>query len=97
MKITKCNNLLTPRLDKLSWKHVKRCVKNVTYFRKLINISNTCIKLGHWLSYFKVSISIIISKPNKESYDSLKAFQPIVLLNTISKLIKKVIEKRLQF
>jgi len=38
--------------------------------------------------------SIIIPKPNKESP---KLFKPIVLLNTISKLIKKVIGERLQF
>ena len=31
------------------------------------------------------------------SYDHLKAFRPIVLLNTLSKLIEKVVAKRLQF
>ena len=40
---------------------------------------------------------IIIPKPNKMSYDQLKVFQPIVLLNTLEKLIKKVIAERLQF
>ena len=42
-------------------------------------------------------MSIIIPKPNKELYDSPKDFQPIMLLNTIGKLIEKVIGKRLQF
>jgi len=55
------------------------------------------IKLGHWPLYFKVSLTIIIPKPNKESYDTPKAFQPIALLNTISKLFEKVIGERLQF
>jgi len=40
---------------------------------------------------------IVISKPNKKSYDLSKAFRPIILLNTVGKLIKKVIGKRLQF
>jgi len=31
------------------------------------------------------------------SYDQLKAFRPIVLLNTLGKLIEKVIAERLQF
>ena len=44
-----------------------------------------------------MSNSIIISKPNKASYNSLKIFRPIVLLNMLGKLIKKVISKRLQF
>jgi len=40
---------------------------------------------------------IIIPKPNKMSYDQAKAFCPIVLLNTLGKLIEKVIAERLQF
>ena len=40
---------------------------------------------------------VIISKPNKASYDSPKSFRPIVLLNKMGKLIEKVIGKRLQF
>ena len=41
--------------------------------------------------------SIIISKPHKALYKSPKIFQPIVLLNILSKLIEKAISKRLQF
>ena len=40
---------------------------------------------------------VIISKPNKKSYNSPKAFRPIVLLNTVGKLIEKVIREYLQF
>ena len=40
---------------------------------------------------------IIISKPNKTLYDQLKVYWPIVLLNTLGKLIKNVIAERLQF
>ena len=93
--ITKCNNLLTSDLNKLSWRHLKRCVKNITCLRKFINIANAYIELDYWPSHFKVFMSIIIYKPNKESYDSPKAFWSIILLNTISKLIKKVIGERL--
>jgi len=39
---------------------------------------------------------VVIPKPNKTSYDNLKAFRPIILLNTLGKLIEKVIAKRLQ-
>jgi len=42
-------------------------------------------------------MTVVIPKLNKKSYDSSKSFRPIVLLNTISKLIKKVIGERLQF
>jgi len=40
---------------------------------------------------------IIISKPNKEAYNTPKVFRPIILLNTMGKLIKKVISHHLQF
>ena len=40
---------------------------------------------------------IIIPKPNKLSYDLPKFFKPIVLLNMLGKLIKKVIGERIQF
>ena len=42
-------------------------------------------------------MTIIIPKPNKSSYDFLKSFRPVVLLNTMGKLIEKVIGERLQF
>ena len=41
--------------------------------------------------------TIVISKPNKSLYDHPKAFCPIVLLNTLGKLIEKVVAERLQF
>jgi len=40
---------------------------------------------------------VVIPKPNKQSYNSLKSFRPIILLNTVGKLIKKVIGKKLRF
>jgi len=40
---------------------------------------------------------VIIPKLNKPAYNHPKFFQPIVLLNTISKLIEKVVAERLQF
>ena len=41
--------------------------------------------------------SIIIPKPNKALYNSPKMFCLIVLLNTLKKLIEKVIEEILQY
>jgi len=40
---------------------------------------------------------VIISKPNKLAYNNPKSFCPIVLLNTLGKLIEKMIAERLQF
>jgi len=40
---------------------------------------------------------VVIPKPNKLAYDQPKSFYPIVLLNTLGKLIEKVVAERLQF
>ena len=63
----------------------------------IINIASAYLKLGHWSSHFKISTTIIILKPNKESYNFPKSFRLIVFLNTLEKLIEKVISEHLQF
>ena len=55
------------------------------------------LTLEFWLSHFKSSNTVVIPKPNKNNYNSPKSFWPIVLLNTMGKLIEKVISNRLQF
>ena len=87
--INKYNNSSTPGLDKLSWRHLKKIVKNKECISKLIDIANTYIELGHWLSHFKTLTIIIIPKPNKALYVSTKSFYPIVLLNTTGNSLKK--------
>ena len=57
------------------------CITNV------IKITNACIDLEYWPNDFKISSMIIIPKPNKLSYNFLKSFKPIVLLNTLGKLV----------
>jgi len=56
-----------------------------------------CLDLGFWPSHFKTLTMIVIPKPNKSLYNTPKSFRPIVLLNTLGKLIKKIISDRLQF
>jgi len=83
--------------DKLSWSHLKIILKDNECLGIIIHITNACIKLGYWPSHFKRSMTVVIPKPNKKLYNSPKSFKPIVLFNTVGKLIKKVIGERLQF
>ena len=83
--------------DKLSWHHLKIIVNQDECLVNIINIANAYFNLEHWLNYFKYLSIIIISKPSKTLYDQAKLFRPIVLLNTLGKLIEKVITERLQF
>jgi len=81
----------------LLWSHLKIILKDNDCLNIIISTANVCIELGYWPSHFKRSTTIVIPKPNKKLYDLPKAFRPIVLLNTVDKLIKKVIGERLQF
>ena len=95
--ISSCNHSSAPSPNKLLWSHLKIILKDNECLNTIIYIANACINLGYWLSHFKISTTVVIPKPNKKLYDSPKSFRPIVLLNTVGKLIEKVIEKRLQF
>ena len=92
-----CKNLSTPGPDKLSWNHLKIILTDDVCITNIIKIANACIDLEYWPNHFKSSSTVIIPKPNKLLYDSPKSFRPIVLLNTLGKLIEKVIGERIQF
>ena len=91
------NNSSTPGPDKFLWNHLKIIFKDNECLDTFIWVANACINLGYWPSHFKISTMIVIPKPNKKLYDSPKSFRPIVLFNTMGKLLKKVIGERLQF
>jgi len=95
--IAKYNNLSAPRPNKLSWSHLKYIINNKACLGNIISIANVFFELVLWPLHFKSSITIIIPKPNKESYDFPKLFQSIILLNVLGKLIKKVIGECFQF
>ena len=95
--IVKCNNSSAPGPNKLSWGHLKHVVKDKMCLGNIIAIANACIEIGYWPNHFKNSMTIVIPKPNKTVYNSPKFFRPIVLFNTLEKLIKKVTGDRLQF
>ena len=46
------NNLSTPGLDWVFWKHFKAVIKDKKYLTNIVNIANTYINIDHWLSHF---------------------------------------------
>jgi len=95
--IAKCSLSSALGPDHISWKHLKTLFSNDLCLEKIVNVADACINLEYWFSHFKAANTVIIPKPNKESYSIPKSFHSIVLLNTASKLIKKVISNQLQF
>jgi hypothetical protein len=90
------NTTLGP--DHVSWRLIKQFIKSdLGVVELIINVANASINHGHWPAHFKQSVSVIIPKPGKPVYNKAKAFRPIVVLNMMGKLIKKMIARRLQF
>ena len=94
--INKCYSLSTLGPGQISWSYLKTLINYDKCLDNIVNIENSCINLEYWFCHFKKSISIIILKLDKPFYNTLKTFQPIVLLNILEKLIEKVISVRLQ-
>ncbi|KAF7779125.1 hypothetical protein Agabi119p4_3470 [Agaricus bisporus var. burnettii] len=92
-----CAKNTAPGPDHVSWRLWKRFATDDKVCQFVTKIANACFDTGYWPQHFKQSISVIIPKPGKPSYDKAKSFRPIVLLNTMGKLIEKMIARRLQF
>jgi len=92
-----CSNVSAPGPDHITWRYLKSILADDICAFGILSLANSCITLRHWPRHFKELVSVIIPKPGKPAYDTPKAFQPIVLLNTLGKLIEKMIARRLQF
>jgi hypothetical protein len=62
----------------------------------LIDIYNACLLLGHHLVRWKEAKVVAIPKLDKPDYSLPKAHRPILLLETMSKLLEKAVAKRMQ-
>jgi hypothetical protein len=95
--LTTCSSRSAPDLDHITWRHLKHVLALPSCMEVVLALANGCIDTGCWPKHFKESTSVIILKPNKPSYSTPKAFRPIVLLNTLGKLVEKMISNRFQF
>ncbi|KAJ3522438.1 hypothetical protein NMY22_g11892 [Coprinellus aureogranulatus] len=92
-----CSSRSAPGPDHVTWRHLKAILSIPDCTVLILRLANACIDVGHWPKHFKDSLSVIIPKPNKPAYSTPKAFRPIVLLNTLGKLLEKLISNRFQF
>ena len=90
-------NSSAPGPDRITWELLKMAFQVNGAPEGVCHLFNQIRTSGVWPSWFKQSTCVIIPKPNKPRYNVPKAFRPISLLNTIGKLLTKVIAARLQF
>lgn len=94
LKLT--SNTSAPGPDNLTWHHLKLIIDSVDVIDSLCTLFNNICRFGVWPPWLSESFSVIIPKPKKADYTVPKAYRPIALLNTIGKLLTKVIAHRLQ-
>ncbi|KAF8701666.1 hypothetical protein AX14_000345 [Amanita brunnescens Koide BX004] len=90
-------NASAPGPDRITWELLKTAFQVKGAPEGLCHLFNRIRSDGVWPTWFKQSTCVIIPKPNKPRYNIPKAFRPISLLNTIGKLLTKVIAARMQF
>jgi len=87
------SNISAPDPNHITWQYLKFILSNNIYAVGILFMANTCLLLYYWPRHFKKFVSVIIPKPGKPAYNTSKAFRPIILLNTLSKLIEKMIAR----
>jgi hypothetical protein len=92
-----CAKNSAPGPDHVTWSYLKFWCNSPPVVALFTRIANACVSTGHWPDHFKESLSVIIPKPGKPNYSTPKSFRPIVLLNTLGKLLEKMLAWRLQF
>ena len=95
--LAQCSGRSAPGPDHLTWTHLKHLLVRKEVTTLFLWIANACLQAGTWPKELKVSKTVVIPKLGKPSYDVPKAFRPIVLLNTMGKLLEKMIANCLQF
>ena len=91
------SNKSAPGPDRITWELLKMAFQVNGAPEGLCHLFNQIRSSGVWPSWFKQSSCVIIPKPNKPRYNVPKAFRPISLLNTLGKLLTKIIVARMQF
>ena len=58
---------------------------------------NACLGIGYYPKHFKTSITAVLRKEGKESYQNVKSYRPIALLNTIGKALESILASRISY
>ena len=68
-----------------------------TLIQELTRVFNSCLRLGYYPKHFRVSITVILQKPQKDDYIDVKLYRPVALLNTLGKLLDAVVAGQIAY
>ncbi|KAH9962560.1 hypothetical protein BC827DRAFT_1130168, partial [Russula dissimulans] len=87
-KTTTCS---TPGQSGHSWTIIKWAWE--AHEKRLLNLLEACLKVGHHPKIWKEAVVCVIPKPNRTDYSLVKNFRPISLLECLGKLLEKVVAR----
>jgi len=93
LSLLKCSPFSAPGPDSILysvWKSVHRVSPGV-----LVSLLTPLLCFGHHPSSLKKVNGVVLDKPGKQSYDSPASFRIIVLLQTVSKILERIVASRL--
>jgi hypothetical protein len=79
--------------DEISFRILRICFKTLTTI--LIFLFQSCLELSYHSTVFKMINTITIKKLEKDDYIVFKAYRLIALLNTLSKSLESIINKKI--
>lgn len=60
-------------------------------------VFNACFKIKYCPHYFKKSVTVVLRKLSKDDYTKAKSYCSVTLLNTLGKVLKAILAKRLNY
>lgn len=91
--IKKLKNKSSAGFDTITNKLLKQLPHQ--YITEITRLFNASLKTNHIPDNWKHATIIVIPKPNKD-HSKVESYRPISLLNTLSKLLERIIYKRLE-
>ncbi len=91
--IKRCKSNSVSKFDDISNKILKILCTELMFF--LMNLFQVCVELNYHSRCFKIAHIIIFKKLNKKNYFDVKTYRFITLLNTLNKILKSIITRRI--
>jgi hypothetical protein len=92
--IKRCKSNNASEFDDISNKILKiLCTKLML---SLMSLFRVCVELNYHSRCFRIAHIIILKKLNKKDYFNVKTYRFIILLNTLNKILKSIIIRRIK-
>jgi hypothetical protein len=91
--IKRCKSNNVSESDDISNKILKILCTELMF--SLMNLFRVCVELSYHSRCFKIAHIIIFKKLNKKDYFDVKTYKFIILLNTLNKILKSIIIRRI--